>query len=60
MEEYPVIIAGVVLNSGYRAGKAIAQGMQKEGDVLERYTEKSEDIINHVKSCMERLHFLTT
>ena len=48
------------LDSGYRAGKAIAQGMQKGGDVIEIYKKESEDIINHVKLCMDQLHFLTT
>lgn len=47
------------LDSGYRAGKAIAQGIQKGGDVVESYTERSEDIINHTRTCMEQLHFLT-
>lgn len=46
------------LDSGYRAGKAIAQGIKKEGDVLDIYRKETEGIINHVKLCSQRLHFL--
>lgn len=59
MEEYPVINVGVALDSGYRAGKAIAQGIQKGGYAVESYAEKAAYIIKHTRICMKQLHFLT-
>ena len=46
------------LDSGYQAGKAIAQGIKKGGDVLKIYKKKTEEIVNHVRLCSNRLHFL--
>jgi len=46
------------LDSGYQAGKAVAQGIKKGGDVLEIYKKKAEKIVNHAKLCSQRLHFL--
>lgn len=46
------------LDSGYQAGISIAQGIKKGGDVLDIYKKKTEGIVNHVKLCSQRLHFL--
>jgi len=48
------------LDSGYRAGKAVAQGIKKGGDVVKIYKMGTERIINHVKLCFERRHFLAS
>jgi flavin-dependent dehydrogenase len=45
------------LDSGYQAGLAIAQGIKKGVDVLDLYREKTEEIINHVKLCVQKIHF---
>jgi flavin-dependent dehydrogenase len=45
------------LDSGYQAGLAIAQGIKKEEDVLELYRKKTEEIVNHVNLCAQKLHF---
>jgi flavin-dependent dehydrogenase len=45
------------LDSGYQAGLAIAQGLKKEGDVLNLYRKKTEEIVNHVKVCVKKIHF---
>lgn len=45
------------LDSGYQAGKAVAQGIKKGGDALGIYKKKVEGIVNHVKLCSQRLHF---
>jgi flavin-dependent dehydrogenase len=46
------------IDSGYRAGKAVAQGMKEGGDALEIYRKETESIVNHVKLCFEQQHFL--
>ena len=45
------------LDSGYHAGKTIAQGIKKGGNVLEIYKKNTEEIVRHVKLCSQRLHF---
>ena len=45
------------LDSGYQAGLAIAQGLKKGMDVLNLYREKTEEIVNHVKLCVKKIHF---
>ena len=46
------------LDSGYQAGKTIAQGIKEGRDILKIYKEKTENIINHIKLCSERFHYL--
>lgn len=46
------------LDSGYRAGKAVAQGIKEGGDALEIYGKEVASIVNHVKVCLEQQHFL--
>ena len=45
------------LDSGYRAGKAIVQGIKEGGDVLKIYRKETEGIVKHVKLCSQKLHF---
>ena len=45
------------LDSGYQAGKSIAQEIKKGSSVLEIYKKKTEEIVNHVGLCSKRIHF---
>lgn len=45
------------LDSGYQAGLAIAQGIKEGEDVQELYRKKTEEIVDHVKFCSQKLHF---
>ena len=45
------------LDSGYQAGLAIAQGIKEGEDVLELYRKKTEEIVDHVKLCSQKIHF---
>ena len=45
------------IDSGYRAGKAVAQGIKKGGNVLEIYGKEIEGILNHMKLCMGKMRF---
>jgi len=45
------------LDSGYQAGKAIAQGVKKGDDVLKLYRKKTEEIVSHIQLCSRKLHF---
>ena len=47
------------LDSGYQAGKAIAQGIKKGDDVLKLYKKKTDEIVSHVQLCSGKLHFFT-
>jgi len=46
------------LDSGYRAGKVVAQGIKKGVDVMETYQKETQGILNHMQVCLERTHFL--
>ncbi len=46
------------IDSGYRAGKAIARALKEGVDALAIYREQSADILGHVKKCVENIHFL--
>ena len=48
------------IDSGYRAGIAVAQGIKKGGNVLEIYGKEVEGILNHMKLCVEKSHFFIT
>ncbi len=45
------------LDSGYQAGLAIAQGINKGEDVLELYRKNTTEIVNHVNLCAQKIHF---
>lgn len=47
------------IDSGYRAGKAIARALKNGTDALSLYREQSADILQHVHKCVENMHFLT-
>lgn len=46
------------LDSGYQAGKAIAQAIKEGGNATEIYTKRSEGILKHFAACREQMHFL--
>lgn len=48
------------IDSGYRAGKAVAQAIKKGGDVQEIYKKEIEGILRHMQLCVEKLHFFVT
>ena len=45
------------LDSGYRAGKAIARGIKDGEDALETYQRDAKGIIDHMMLCLEQFHF---
>ncbi len=45
------------IDSGYKAGKAVAHGIKKGGNVQAIYEKEIEGILNHMKLCMEKIHF---
>lgn len=45
------------IDSGYRAGKAVAQGIKEGGNVLEIYGKEIEGILGHLKLCMQEMRF---
>ncbi len=45
------------IDSGYRAGKAVARGIKEGGNVLEIYGKGLGDIFNHMQRCVENIHF---
>ena len=47
------------IDSGFRAGKAVARAIKENKDVSEIYAEMTTDILDHMKVCMENIHFLT-
>jgi menaquinone-9 beta-reductase len=46
------------IDSGYRAGLAIAQAIKTGGDAQELYRSKTEDIMRHMELCLKNMHFL--
>lgn len=45
------------IDSGYRAGRAVARKIKEGGDVLEIYEKGIEDILKHIQLCVEKVHF---
>lgn len=45
------------MDSGYRCGAAIARALREGGDALEYYRESLADILRHVQTCSEQMHF---
>lgn len=46
------------LDSGYRAGKAVAAAVKEGLDALTLYRENCADILDHMRLCMENSHFI--
>jgi len=47
------------IDSGYRAGTAIARAVKEGGDAAQRYRGTSADILSHMDACMQQMHFMT-
>ncbi len=45
------------MDSGYRCGAAIARALREGGDALTYYRESLDDILRHVQTCREQMHF---
>ncbi len=45
------------MDSGYRCGAAIARALREGGDALHYYRESIGDILRHVQTCSEQMHF---
>jgi len=45
------------MDSGYRCGTAIARALREGGDGLQNYRESLDDILRHVQTCKEQMHF---
>jgi len=45
------------IDSGYRAGKAVARAMEEGVSAVEVYKEQTVDILNHVNLCLDQMHF---
>jgi flavin-dependent dehydrogenase len=46
------------MDSGFRAGAAVAEALQSGGSARERYSAATADIAAHMGLCMQKLHFL--
>ncbi len=46
------------LDSGYRAGRAIAEAIRSGGDALELYRGSAADMLQHMELCFQNMHFL--
>jgi flavin-dependent dehydrogenase len=46
------------IDSGYRAGQALAQAIKQGGDALEFYRQNTVDILQHIQFCRQKAHFL--
>lgn len=45
------------MDSGYRAAAAVAEALE-DGSALDRYAKNTADILAHMETCMQQLHFL--
>ncbi len=46
------------IDSGYRAGRAIAGSIEDGKPALTRYQENMQDILAHMQRCLEQMHFM--
>ena len=46
------------IDSGYRAGKAVAEAIREGTNAADVYRERTIDLLNHVNLCLEKMHFL--
>lgn len=47
------------IDSGYRAGQAVADALEGKGDAVGLCAERSGDIVAHIEKCLGQMHFLT-
>ncbi len=47
------------IDSGYRCGEAVAQALKHGGDAVEDYAGRCSDIVAHIDTCLQQMHFLT-
>ncbi len=47
------------IDSGYRAGKAVARAIKENKKAEDIYGSMVKDILDHMNVCMEKIHFLT-
>ena len=45
------------IDSGYRAGNALAKALKMDGNALNIYTEDSADLLEHLNLCMKNMRF---
>ena len=45
------------IDSGYRAGKAVAKAIKEGSNAIDIYREQTVDLMNHVNLCLEKMHF---
>lgn len=48
------------IDSGYRAGKAVAKAIKEDRNAIDIYKEQTFDILDHVNLCLEKMHFFAT
>ncbi len=46
------------MNSGYRAGKAVAKAIKESTNAIDIYGKETVGLLNHVNLCLEKMHFL--
>lgn len=46
------------IDSGWRAGKAIAQAIKEGKEALSIYQENMADVLNHMQICLKKMHFV--
>ena len=46
------------IDSGYRAGQAVARALHEGSSAIDIYKEQTMDLLNHVNLCVEKMHFL--
>ena len=47
------------IDSGYRAGKAVSKAIKEDGSAAAIYREETNDILDHINVCLEKMHFFT-
>ncbi len=46
------------IDSGWRAGKAIAQAIKEKGNAFDIYQQAMTEVLNHVQLCLKKMHFV--
>ena len=46
------------LDSGFRAGKAVAKAIKQGSNAIDLYRDQTGDLLNHVNLCLDKMHFL--
>ena len=50
----------VAIDSGWRAGKAIAKAIKNDGDGLTIYQNSMDDVLRHMQYCLKKMHFVVS